>query len=114
MLSRVLVDGDTTDADILAGRLADGQAGEKVGCFRVMAVALMAVLFVELREDQKVIPMTRERIERGWEFVLGTLLFREPTLFPNAVWEIDTRHADRRLNVRRGGGSGDRFSGGGR
>src|SRR5207253_19798 len=76
--------------------------------------ALMTVLFIELGKDEKIIFMARQRLERRGQFVIGALFFGKPVFLPNPVWEVETRHADGRLDITSNGGTGHGFGRGAR
>src|SRR2546425_8626279 len=95
-LRDVLIDGCAADVDILAGGFAHEKAGEKIGGLGVMAIAPVAVLFVEAGKHEHVLLMFGERLEGERQFVIRARLRWEPILFPDTVWKINARHADRR------------------
>ena len=111
LLGAELIDGNAADVNVFAGRFADGEAGEEIGGLGVMAVALVAVLLVEVREDEKIFFVRSERFECVRDFVIRAFFLREPIFFPNAVREKETRHADGGLDIFGRGGSGGGFGG---
>src|SRR5688572_11638557 len=76
-----------------------------------MTVALMAVLLVEVREDEEISFVRREWFEGKGEFVIGAFLLREPILFPDSIREIETGHADGRLDFAGSGCARGSFGG---
>src|SRR5256885_3780221 len=102
LVCEVLIDGGVADVYILARRFADEQAREKVGGLGVMAIAAMAMLFVEAGKHEHVLLVFGERLEGEWQLVIRAGLRWEPILFPNTVWKINAGHANGRLDVRSG------------
>src|SRR5687768_14575083 len=109
LLGAKLVDGNPADADVFTRSFADGHAREKIRGLGVMTVALVAVLFVEVGEDKKILFVPGERLEREGKFIISAFLLREPILFPNAVRKIETRHAHWCLDALRDRAGGHRF-----
>ena len=109
LLRDVLVDRCAADADVFARGFADEQARQEIGRFRVMAIAAMAVLFIEAGEDQHVLLVSGEWFEGERQLVIRAGLRRKPILFPHAVRKINARHADGRLDIRGSRAAGDCF-----
>src|SRR5262245_39427957 len=99
LLSAKLINGNAADADVFTRRLSHGQTGEKVRCLGVVPITAVTVLFVETRENENVLLVRRQRLERKGKLEFRARLRRKPVSFPDPVWKIKTRQPHRRLDV---------------
>ncbi len=95
-----LIDRGAADAEIGAGGFHHRHAGQKIGRFGIVAIARVAGLLVESRQDEDFAFVIFERLERIRQFVVGTGLFGNPVALPNAVGKIKAGHPHRRPGTR--------------
>src|SRR5688500_1890182 len=99
LLSAKLINRKSTNTDVFSGRFADRQTCEEVRRLRVVPVSLVAVLLVEIRENQEILFMRREWLQRVWNLVISSRLLRKPIFFPHTIRKEKARHTHRGLNV---------------
>ncbi len=94
-----LIDGNTANAYIFAGRLFYCQTRQEIGGLGIMTVTSMARCLVESGKNQDIAFVWCKWFQSKRQAIIFAGLVGKPRFLPHTVGEVNAGHADGRLNL---------------